>query len=73
MGFHTDLKEATRLAVLGMIDFLVREKHLSRDDAYMLISMAGDVDDTQLVDGNLGVHVLVPKSIFSGSSSATTH
>jgi acetamidase/formamidase len=73
MGFHTDLKEATRLAVLGMIDFLVREKHLSRDDAYMLISMAGDVDDTQLVDGNLGVHVLVPKSIFSASSSATTH
>jgi acetamidase/formamidase len=47
-----------------MIDFLVSEKHLSRDDAYMLISVAGDVDITELVDGNKGVHVLVPKAIF---------
>ena len=71
MGFHKDLKEATRLALLGMIDFLVREKHISRDDAYMLISIAGDVDDTQLVDGNMGVHVLVPKAVFAATAPAT--
>jgi len=64
MGFHQELYEATRIAVREMIDFLVREKHLSRDDAYMLISVAGDVDITELVDGNKGVHVLVPKAIF---------
>jgi acetamidase/formamidase len=65
MGFHEDLNEATKMAVRNMIDFLVREKHLTREDAYMLTSVAGDVDITQLVDGNKGVHVLMPKAIFS--------
>jgi acetamidase/formamidase len=64
MGFHQELYEATRTAVREMIDFLVSEKHLSRDDAYMLTSVAGDVDITELVDGNKGVHVLLPKAIF---------
>jgi acetamidase/formamidase len=65
MGFQEDLNEATKLAVREMIDFLMREKHLSRDDAYMLTSVAGDVDITQLVDGNKGVHVMMPKAIFN--------
>ena len=64
MGFDDDLSEATRIAVRNMIDFLVEEKHLSRDDAYMLTSVAGDVDITQLVDGNKGVHVMLPKALF---------
>ena len=64
MGFHQELYEATKIAVREMIDFLVAEKHLSRDDAYMLTSVAGDVDITELVDGNKGVHVMMPKSIF---------
>jgi len=64
MGFHQELYEATRIAVREMIDFLVAEKHLSRDDAYMLTSVAGDVDITELVDGNKGVHVMLPKAIF---------
>ena len=64
MGFDDDLSEATRIAVREMIDFLVNEKHLSRDDAYMLTSVAGDVDITELVDGNKGVHVMMPKMIF---------
>jgi acetamidase/formamidase len=65
MGFHQELYEATKIAVREMIDFLVAEKHLSRDDAYMLTSVAGDVDITELVDGNKGVHVMMPKAIFS--------
>jgi acetamidase/formamidase len=64
MGFDDDLSEAARIAVRQMIDFLVTEKHLSRDDAYMLTSVAGDVDITELVDGNKGVHVMMPKNIF---------
>jgi acetamidase/formamidase len=67
MGFSKDLKEATEHAVRDMIDFLVEEKHLSRDDAYMLSSVAVDVDVTQLVDGNVGVHALLPKKIFTGA------
>ncbi len=65
MGFSKDLKEATELAVEDMIRFLVEEKHLTRDEAYMLTSVAVDVDITQLVDGNVGVHAICPKNIFS--------
>jgi len=65
MGFSPDLKEATTLAVRDMINFLVDQKHLSRDEAYMLTSVAVDVDITQLVDGNVGVHAMCPKSIFA--------
>lgn len=65
MGFQEDLHEATRMAVRNMIDFLVTRRHLSRDDAYMLTSVAADVDITQLVDGNKGVHVLLPKALFT--------
>jgi acetamidase/formamidase len=64
MGFHQELYEATRMAVREMIDFLMAEKHLSHDDAYMLTSVAGDVDITELVDGNKGVHVMMPKALF---------
>ena len=67
MGFSPDLKTATEMAVRNMIDFLVTEKHLSRDDAYMLTSVAVDVDITQLVDGNVGVHAICPKAIFAAS------
>lgn len=67
MGFSKDLKEATEHAVRDMIAFLMEEKHLNRDEAYMLTSVAVDVDITQLVDGNVGVHALLPKKIFTGS------
>jgi acetamidase/formamidase len=69
MGFHEDLTEATKMAIREMIEFLINEKHLSRDDAYMLTSVAGDVDITQLVDGNKGVHVMLPKAIFKQAIS----
>jgi acetamidase/formamidase len=65
MGFDDDLSNATRKALRNMIDFLVAEKHLSRDDAYMLISVAGDVEITELVDRNKGVHVVVSKALFT--------
>jgi len=65
MGFSKDLKEAAEHAVRDMIDFLMEAKHLNRDDAYMLTSVAVDVDVTQLVDGNVGVHAICPKKIFT--------
>jgi acetamidase/formamidase len=64
MGFHEDLTEATKIAIREAIDFLMSEKHLSRDEAYMLSSVAVDFCVTQLVDGNKGVHAMIPKSIF---------
>ncbi len=68
MGFDDDLSEATRIAVREMIDFLMTEKHLSRDDAYMLSSVAADLHITELVDGNKGVHMMIPKDIFVSGS-----
>jgi acetamidase/formamidase len=65
MGFDDDLSIAAHKAVRNMVDFLVNEKHLSRDDAYMLVSVAGDVDITELVDRNKGVHVMLPKAVFA--------
>jgi len=64
MGLHEDLNEATKAALREMIDFLVTVKHLTRDDAYQLSSVAADLDITQLVDGNKGVHAMIPKAIF---------
>ena len=42
----------------------MKQKHLTRDDAYMLSSVAADLAITQLVDGNKGVHAMIPKAIF---------
>jgi acetamidase/formamidase len=69
MGLNDDLNACATLAVREMIDFLVTEKHLSRDDAYMLASVAADLHITELVDGNKGVHMMIPKSIFVGGAA----
>ncbi len=63
-GMNADLNEATKQAVRQMIDFLVDDKHLTRDDAYALASVAADLHITQLVDSNKGVHMMLPKAIF---------
>ena len=67
MGFDDDLSRATRKALTNMLDFLVTDKGMSRDDAYMLMSVAGDVEETELVDRNKGVHVVLPKALFTTS------
>ncbi len=64
MGLNEDLDEATRLAVREMIDFLVTEKKMSRDDAYMLCALAADLHVTQAVDATKGVHASLAKSLF---------
>jgi acetamidase/formamidase len=33
----------------------------------MLSSVAVDLDITQLVDGNVGVHAMLPKNIFAAA------
>jgi acetamidase/formamidase len=65
MATDPDLTTATRTAIQQMIDFVAAEKKLSRHQAYQLVSIAGHVAVTQLVDRpTLGVHVRLPKSIF---------
>jgi acetamidase/formamidase len=65
MGFDEDLKTATTIAIQEMVDFLSAAKQLTKHQAYQVVSIAGNVAITQLVDRpNVGVHVRMPKSIF---------
>src|SRR5262245_3862732 len=65
MAADPDLKTATTLAIQEMVDFLAATKGLSKHQAYQIVSIAGDVAITQLVDRpNVGVHVRLPKSVF---------
>src|SRR5262249_33719857 len=58
MATDPDLTLATRGAVQEMVDFLVAAKKLTKHQAYQLVSIAGNVAVTQLVDKpNVGVHV----------------
>jgi len=66
MGLDPDLDEATKIATREMVDFLVAEKKLSREDAYILCSMAGNLHVTQAVDGTKGVHLTLSKAMFQG-------
>ena len=73
MATDSSLVVATKTAVRQAIEFL-EGRGLTADDAYMLTSVACDVDITQLVDGTVGVHVMIPKSIFTGDvRSADVH
>jgi acetamidase/formamidase len=64
MGADENLTIATRIAVQQAVDYLAASKALSKMEAYRLVSIACDVRVTQLVDGNVGVHVMIPKAIF---------
>ena len=49
-----------------MIDFVATTRKLTKHEAYQLVSIAGNVAVTQLVDKpNVGVHVRLPKALFS--------
>src|SRR5262249_54040765 len=65
MGADPDLTAATKIAIQEMVDFVAASRGLSKHRAYQLVSIAGNVAVTQLVDKpNVGVHVRMPKSIF---------
>jgi acetamidase/formamidase len=64
MGFDPDLDKAVVQAVREMVDFLSTNYGLSREDSYMLTSMAADFHVTQVVDGIKGIHAVIPKKIF---------
>jgi acetamidase/formamidase len=65
MATDPDLMVATKAAIQEMVDFLAATKKLTKHEAYQVVSLAGNVAVTQLVDKpNMGVHVRLPKSIF---------
>ncbi|GJD75509.1 acetamidase/formamidase family protein [Methylobacterium goesingense] len=66
IGLHESLDEAMRQAVREMVRLVCERTGLTRNQAYMLCSLAGNLRITQTVDGNKGVHMLMPKSALSG-------
>jgi acetamidase/formamidase len=66
MGFDPDLTKATEIAVRNAVAFLQERMALSTGEAYSVVSMACDLRITELVDGNVGVHVMVAKELLGG-------
>jgi len=67
-GFATTLEEAAAKATRYMVDYLVEVRGLSREDAYMLCSLAGDLGIAEAVDKpNMLVVMHLPKSVFEES------
>ena len=65
MASDEDLKTATTVAVQEMVDFLAATMKLTTHEAYGLVSVAGNIAITQLVDRPVyGVYVKLPKGIF---------
>jgi acetamidase/formamidase len=66
-GFNEDLDEAVQEAVLQTIDFLTKRWRISREEAYSVVGLAGDLRVTQVVDGVKGAHMAIRKDCFRGA------
>jgi acetamidase/formamidase len=64
MGFHRDLDQAATIALRDAIAFISRTRNMAPEDAYAVASVAVDLRVTQVVDGNKGIHAMIPKRIF---------
>jgi acetamidase/formamidase len=62
IGLDEDLDDAAKQAVREMVKHICARANLSRNQAYMLCSLAGNLRVTQLVDGNKGVHMMLAKA-----------
>lgn len=66
IAVHEDLDDAARLAMRCMIRLLERHFDMPFHDAYRLCSIAADMHVTQFVNGNRGIHVMLPRDPVSG-------
>ncbi|KAI9642396.1 hypothetical protein NHQ30_009200 [Ciborinia camelliae] len=68
LGIDADLREASRKALRGLIAWMVGEKGLDRQEAYMLASVAANLKIAEIVDmPNYAVACSLPLSIFVGA------
>ena len=66
MAFDPDLDDCARIALSTMLDLVTARTGLSRAEAYMLCSLAADLRVTQFVNGNNGIHCMLPKRCLVG-------
>src|SRR5712691_835490 len=68
MGISPDLMEGARIATREMIQWLVEEHELTREDAYVLCSVAGDLKILEIVDAGVwNVSMTMPLAVFTGT------
>jgi len=66
MAFDEDLDAAAREALRQMIGQITARTNLGPAQAYQLCSLAADLRVTQIVNGNKGIHVVLPRSALAG-------
>jgi len=66
MAVHEDLDDAARLSMRSMIRLLERHYGMPFHDAYRLCSIAADMHVTQFVNGNRGIHTMLPRQPVAG-------
>jgi acetamidase/formamidase len=66
MAMHPNLDRCAEDALRDMIVLLGEKRGLSREDAYMLCSLAADLRVTQTVNGSKGIHCMIEKTIVHG-------
>jgi len=59
-GFHENLHEASLIALEAMLDLMEQQYQLSRPQALALASLIVDLRVTQIANGTLGVHAVLP-------------
>jgi acetamidase/formamidase len=65
MGIGDDLMEGARAAVRATIEWITAEHGLSRQDAYILCSLAGDLKTHEVVDAGVwNAGMTLPLCVF---------
>lgn len=65
LGIHADPREAARMALRGLLDWLVKTKGLTRVEAYMLASVAASLRMSEVVDmPNYAISCSIPLNTF---------
>lgn len=68
IGLDPDLDQAVVKALRDMIALMGEVGGLSRDDAYMLCSLAADLRVTQTVNGSKGIHCMIARDVLGGGA-----
>jgi len=67
-GVHPELKEAMLIALNCMLDVLMQRQGVVRAEALALASLAVDLRITQIVNGAVGVHAVLPHAAIQKMS-----
>lgn len=72
VGLNVDLFEAMKLSSRNAIDFLVRTQGFTTEESYQFLSLVGDFEIAEAVNGIKNVTVHIPKEVFKNRGKMTT-